>query len=255
MKINLTLPKSWHQLTPGQFLAVSKFFLKGYTDPELLSQCFLLFSGWKPIRWRMIRREDETLFMFRAKKTKPFWISSEQFQHVARALSWITEGFGLPSETPAIRSFVSPDLRLYNTTLEQFLMAENYLAAFLATKKENYLNSFLAVYYLRKGEKFNSNKVKSHTGRFWFVRKFRKQAALMWFVGIKSWLVVKYPYVFSTGSAPVAPDESVLNLLSNLNGGDVTKNEMIMKSHVHEALHELNILSEYQKIKQNVRTV
>lgn len=255
MRIDITLPKSWHDLTQVQFLKVTRLFLKNYQEHELLSHALLIITGWKIEPGRMIQTTEETDFLVKPEKGDSFWISAEMFYTLATKLKWITDNFQLPAAVPGIRGFVLPNLKLYGATLEQYLMADNFLQAYQHTQKPQYLNLLLASLFLRKNEEFNAERVTLNARRFKFVRFYRKNAVLFWFMGVKDWLASKYPYVFSGSSNDLSPSDAVINLMTALNGGDITRNKQILQSHLHEALNELNLLSQQSKSGKNVLTI
>lgn len=54
----------------------------------------------------------------------------------------------------------------------------------------------------------------------------------------------------NSDGSDIPPDEAIMNMLSALNMGDITKNPDLLKSPVHEALHRLNAMAE--KAQENV---
>lgn len=255
MRIDVTLPKSWHDLTQVQFLKVTRLFLKNYQEHQLLSQALFILTGWNIIPWRMIQNTKETEFMVKPEKGDSFWISAGMFYTLTTKLKWIIENIQLPAAVPGIRGFALPNVKLYGTTLEQYLMADNFLQAYQSTHKPEYLNLLMASLFLRKGEEFNAEMVTPNARRFRCVSFYRKNAVLFWFLGVKDWLASKYPYVFSGTSSDLSPYDAVINLMAALNGGDITRNKLILQSHLHEALNELNLLSQQSKSGKNVLTV
>jgi len=251
MEIHLTLPKKWSDITPEQLRKLSMLFIRYQDKPEFLTRCFLLFSGWSIVRWRMWIKPDGLYFYFREPKAGVFSITSDLFRDLVNQIQWITKGFQTLPFVPALKGFRSPNLYLYNITLEQFLMAENFYNAFIETGDFRKLDRLLACLYCNSFEHLNVNKVAKTIGRRAISDRY---ACFIWFSGVKSWLSNKYPYIFSASDSKedAPPDAVVLNLLSSLNEGDITRNGKILKTRMHEAFHELNNKIEYSKSIKHV---
>lgn len=251
MDITLTLPKSWHDLREGQLEKVAGYFLKYQDKQELLTHCFLLFSGWKIIRWRMMLSTDWNYFFFKSKGKPMFRIKTDVFVALVNNLQWLMEGYRIPAYVPAIKGFSTPNLMMYSTTTEQFLAAENYYNRFIETGDFNHLNYCLACIY---SNDFTTVDIQTAAKVISKKNLHSRFAAFIWYCGVKAWLKQKYPYVFSGNNdqGDHAPDTTILNLLSSLNEGDITRNERIMKTRMHEAFHELNQKIEYSTTKSHV---
>jgi hypothetical protein len=224
MDIQLTLPKRWGDLKQGQLEKIAGIFLKYQDKPDFLTQCFFLFSGWRIVRGMMLPDTDGTYFFFKKKGDKVFCITSELFSQLVSNLQWIIAGFQVPAYVPAIRGFKTPTRLLYEITIGQFLTVENYYSGFVD-----------------KGD-FKRRPISS------------RYASFLWFSGVKTWLRSKYPYVFSGSGSDeqIAPDAVILNLLSSLNEGDITRNEKILKTRMHEAFFELNAKIEHSQSNKHV---
>lgn len=245
MKVDVKLPKSWNQVTGQQMVKLASLFLKYQKKPDFLIQCFLLFSGWKVEYLKGFSENGKHYYWFSKKGINRFAVDTEVFRTLVNSLNWITEGFGLPASMPEIKDYQTCNVKLYNVTLDEFLNADNYYNAFAQTGTPGYLNRLVAVFYRRKGEKWDPELMEKRWNRFMQEPYEARYAVFMWFSGVKSFLVSKYPYIFSgNSSGNISPDETILNLLSSLNNGDVTHNQQIFKTHVHECFHELNLKAE-----------
>lgn len=251
MDIQLTLPKRWGDITPGQLRKLALLFLRYQNKPEFLTRCFFLFSGWRIVRWRMWEKQDGLYFYFRKQKTGTFMVSSNLFHDLVNNFQWITQGFQMLHFTPKLSGFKDPGLYLYSISLEQFLTAENYYNAFVETGDFKKLNAMVACIYSEDFGQMNLKKEAKRVGRR---RISDRYSVFIWFSGVKSWLRNKFPYVFSGSDSNemVAPDAVILNLLSSLNEGDITKNQKILKTRMHEAFHELNSKIENSKSPKHV---
>ena len=236
MRIDLNIPKSWNEITGTQLIQLAKVFLRFREKPDFLTRCFFLFSGWRPLQRRQFIQDGTTFYWFKHGNDK-FFLGVNLFTYLVQKLNWITTGIQLPKSMPPVTGYRHCNIKLFSVILEDYLNAENYYNAFIQTEDRKYLGKLFRVFYKRK----------KLAVRLWPVSRFQKYAVFMWFTGARNYLAVKYPYLFSgnSESGTVSPDEQILNLLSSLNNGDVTANDKIFKSHVHECFHELNLKIEY----------
>lgn len=240
MEIHLTLPNCWHDISGKHLVELAKLFLRHKTKPDFITRCFFLFSGWKPLRKTEVNEAGTTFYWFRCCRKK-FMLGVNIYTTLVQRLNWITGGFRLPASMPPVNGFSPCNIRLYGVSLEDYLNAENYYSHFAETNKMVALNGLFRTFYKKNR---------------WLARatKAEKYAVFIWFSGVKNMMVNKYPYLFSSGGnsgGTASPEETILNLLSALNNGDVTNNEKLFKTHVHECFHELNNKIEYsQKIKK-----
>ncbi len=241
MKIDITLPKSWQDLSLEQVLIVAKQFSIEQDKQSFLTQCFLRFSGWK-LRRKMIRTKQELLFVFSHEKQQ-FTLDAATFRELCQSLNFLLEHVELCKLVPQIGNFLTCNEKLYDLTLERYLLADNFYIAYSTTQAASRLDLLCAVLCTPKGKTWNEQKLQVHAQELEGKFPIEKQALYLWYTGMKSWLKTKYPHVFGSSnstSTPTPADEIILNILSVLNQGDVTKNPMIYQAPVHEALQELN---------------
>jgi hypothetical protein len=240
MDIHVNIPTAWKHLTPQQFSQVAQVMSRPQPFPELLSHIFLKLAQWRVVSFA------ETGYIFKSRQTKQKFIATPgQFTTLCNSVTWAVDSFTELSFAPAFRGLTAPNPLLFNTTLEQFMQADNLHAAYIKTQKPVYMKRIIRTYWQGK--------------TLFFVRAKHRMQAFIWFSGVKKYMATRYSYLYSgsAGSAtPADPASEIISILSALNGGDVTRNEKILQSHVHEVFHELNLLAEqHHKSKQNVLTV
>lgn len=236
MRIDVNIPKSWSEVSGDQLPELAKLFMKYREKPDFLTRCFFLFSGWKPFRRRQFTQAGITYYWFTYKKEK-FFLGVNLFTSLVQKLNWLTSTIQLPKSMPPVRGYRHCNVKLFSVTLEDYLNAENYFNAYIQTENKKYLGLLFRVFYNRKRWAFRIRQVSRQ----------QKDGVFMWFTGARNYLAEKYPYLFSggSGSGTVSPEETILSLLSALNNGNVTANEKIFKSHVHECFYELNLKIEH----------
>lgn len=252
--IELKLPKKWSDLKKGEIEKVAGYFLSCKGKAQLLTRCFIFFSGWKIIRCNRLMGLEEGYFYFTKKGERIFRTDADVFTGLAKRLEWITREFTLPTYVPRIKGFPTPNLILYKTTLEQYLMADNFYIRFISTGDFRELDKMIAALYTTSIGDLNLKRASRRISR---KRKNIRYAAFIWFSGVKTWLRKKYPWIFSGFDQDTAttPDKSILSLLSALNGGDITKNKIILSTGMHEALYELNQKIEQSKSNNHVQAI
>lgn len=253
--IKLTSPQGWHELTPEQLLLVSDLYLQKYEESEFLTRALIGLTGLIPVPHQIEAAELELLFSFRTPGENPFQLTAAEMHEMASRLKWLLESPGVCTP-PDLGKYIPVNNRLFGVPLEQYLLADAHYIRFAKTQDRSILDKFAASLYRRnENEQWSDQSWKKRIPHFTLMSMAELNAVFIWFTGVKAFIMAKYPYVFSasasTGSADVAPDEQILQLLANLNGGDVTRNRLIMETHVHEVLFELNLKIENSQNHQS----
>ncbi|OFX56281.1 MAG: hypothetical protein A2066_12825 [Bacteroidetes bacterium GWB2_41_8] len=250
--INLTSPQNWQELTPKQLLFISDLYLNKYEESEFLTRALIGLAGLIPVPHKIEAAEMELLFSFRTSEENPFQLTTAEMHEMSTRLKWLLESPGLCTP-PSLGKYIPVNNRLFGVPLEQYLLADAHYIRFAKTKDRSILDKFAAALYRNKeNELWNDQAWKNRIPKFSKRSMAELNAVFIWFTGVKAFIMAKYPYVFpnSTGSGgESAPDEQILQLLANLNGGDVTRNRLIMETHVHEVLFELNLKIENSQQK------
>jgi hypothetical protein len=247
MTIDIKVPVKWNDLTIKHIEYFSKMMLKKLTDTEIMTLCFLKFSGLKLIKKAILDKEGYQ-YIFKKKGFPRFIMDADQATTCIYKMDYLVQDVSLFELPARIKKYDAYDYRLYDVSLEQYLLLDSYFQAFIFNNDISYLNRMLAVMYHMPGEKWNVDLIAQWEKRFKRVPLFRKYIIFLWFSGLKKWIQEKYFYVFNSGddTGSPSPDEIVLQLLSALNDGDITHNKEILATNVHEALFELN-----RKIEQS----
>lgn len=251
-RIDLISVSGWDKLTEKQLLIIARLMAQPKYEKSLVTKAFLAINGMRVKKGYVITKTDDHVYKsykFQKNGKRIFLISANIFASMVKKFDWLDEDITLFRCLSRIGRFKASDYRLFDTTLEQFLFADNLYNAFLSTGRYSFLRQLTAVYYHRQKEKYDSSKIARRSRRFLFTKRVNIYATYLWFTGIKRWIMDRYPYIFNqSGSGEVtSPDQSILEILSALNQGDITRNTQILKSHIHEALHQLNIMAENSK--------
>lgn len=251
-EIYLKAPAGWHDISAEGFLFVSKLFEEQLSESEFLTRCLIDFTGIDPVQHRIEVNDGELLFEFLDPEGKLFSLSAEQMKSLTDELRWLLDSVGLCRLPERLGGLFPVDSRLFGITLEEYLLADQLYASYSVNKRIDDLNRFVAVFYRKKGDKWDERDYKKYVNIIRSVPNHAKNAVYLWFTGLKKWIMDKYPYMFgdpaSAGETSIlSPDEHILRLFSSLNDGDVTRNKEILHTHVHEVFYELNQKIENQQ--------
>lgn len=239
------LPEAWHELTLDQIYAVSKLFIRNNGAKDFVVRFFMVLSGWKLLKKKEVTEFGKSWYWFSAKGKGKFLVDGDIYTDFVKSLEWIVSEIKLISILPEFGQFRPVDVRLYEVTLDEYLFLDSAFTSYVKTTKVKYLNRMLAIVYRTKKETWNSNILDKKARWFWLVPFYKKYVIFLWYVGLKDFLKTEYPFVWqSSGSGEISHAQAILNLLSSLNNGDVTRNKELFKTHVHEAFYELNLKSE-----------
>lgn len=249
MEINLKLPKRWSALTSDQVIKVARLMLHKREKPDFLVHCLLLLSGWKIVKWRMLVDGNRNYFYFKNPEKKVFCIGADVVANVVKTLEWILEEVTMLNFCPELKGRRTPNFMLYNISLKQYLLADNYYRGYVETNQWPELCRMAAVLYCHDPEVID---IEQESKRIMKMDEAQVYSVFIWFSGVKNWLRDQYPWIFvnsTDGSEFVAPAEVLLSMVSSLNGGDITRNKNVLNTMVHEALYELNLKIENSKKK------
>ncbi len=250
MRIDISLPKRWEDLSPKQVLYVVKLLTEQLPFAEFLSACFLHFSGWK-----VVKTNSKNSFTFKNNKSK-FIVCVDLFHTLCNELLWLQTDVGRCVNPAKIGKALGCDSDLYDVTLEQYLFADSHYKAYNYTSNKKHLAILTASLYLKKKQKFDDDAIDKKRYKYFLKYPIHLQAVLLWYTGTKLMLKEKFPELFANeDDAPVEysdPEKIYLNTLSALNAGRIIDNPKVLQTPCIEALHELNQLNK-RAIKMNTK--
>jgi len=240
MRIDLNIPEKWESLTDKQLAYFSKLSMEGIPRPEFLTLCLMEFTGLKLLK----KHEGEGNFHF-SKNGQSFTIDIEMWQTLCNKISWMIDTVGQVRNPSKIGLTRGCNQRFYGVSLEQMLLSDNYYNAYIKTRNIKMLARLTAIFYQLPWQHFKSWKIEKRSGYFLWYKK-HMNIVIIWYTGVRMSFLERFPYLFqkSGENGYQSPEEIVLNVLSALNNGDITKNEKLYKSPAIEALKQLNNLAE-----------
>jgi hypothetical protein len=246
--IDLKIPERWEELSPEQVKYTGRLYNMKIDRCKMLVFAFLRFSGVQVCRVFKHDGKEPGRHHFRY-RGKKFSLYIDEFAAFCERLSFITEpGTGI-MPPPAIKSFMAPDDRIFNLSLEEYLTADfQYISSNEYTRHENTVKIVSAL-WRKKDERFEDKLIERRYRKFKNTDPDTITAVYVWWTGVKNYLRQEYPFIFSPAgeNAEVSPRDMVLGLLSAFNDGKPQDNDKILKTNVHEIFWELNKKIENQQ--------
>lgn len=223
-QVNLTYPTCWEKMSSEDFETVCRIISgEKRSEPELL---FLLLCALakmqpdNPVRYDSEALKDNVVFRC---GSHCYIISPKVIQAGCSDLSYILHDVGL---APSPFRFV--DRKLYGITFGQYYEADAMIMRYHDSQDEIYLEQAATIL---NGHKTN-------------MPDWRKKALIIWWNGVKQYLMEKYSYIFQVGdsyaSVEKSPADILQELLSAMNSDRPQDNDKILNTELHSVLYSLN---------------
>jgi len=233
-ELRLYVPKSWHQLSEKNLVAVSEMLMMIRSKYDLLVPALMIFSG---LRFHELKDGEK---WYKHHKTKhPFILDDDELAVMADKLEFLME---IQESNPIrwIRGNRSRHARMYNATFEEYLMAENYFFAYSQTKRVEHLENLISVIYRYPWQKWSSGNIESRSRKFRKVANCKKYAVLVWYIGFRTYVQKRCKTLFSgSGSGASNVRDYINGVIHVLNNGDITLTDRMLKQPAWYALDEL----------------
>lgn len=238
MEVRLNIPTATVQLSQKQLRFVSRLWVAGYSTNEFLLKAFLYLSG---LKLDTRKKPDATGWWFKHPSRKqPFVIETDLLNTMAGQCRYLLS-MGEVQPLKWIRGARSRHFRLFDATLDEYLMAENYFFAYVETKREEHLDNLISVLYRRPWQRWNPAKIQQRAKKFKNVDPEVKNAVFMWYIGFRSFVPKRCPSLFTgkKGSGKGNIRNYVNGIIHQLTAGDITRKRALMKQPAWDALDEL----------------
>jgi len=228
---NYEFPSSWNELTKDQLLFISQLFLKNLTKEEFVIHLTVFFS-----KLNIIQLSNLNPLIFEKLEHQYDWIWKKQnltTQHFSVIRFGLKKLYG-PAEGFSAMSY------------EQFIIfAESYYQLYIETKKEEHLNKFIASLYTLEKNKFNVDDFETITKKVSKLSATFKQSIVFFYIGNREYIGRRYEKIFPKGKSETAKKQKYdfLKVIEILNKEDVSKNNEIKRTNIHEVFtHLINII-------------
>lgn len=236
--LNISLPQSWQQLTDKQLRFVFHLFNQEYTLTEVKTLCLL--------KWAKIHvvRKEGGIFIIKH-KGKRYPVSALQVTEVLSSLDWLGSVPGYPVRLSHIGSHRPVRADFQDVSFADFLTLENLYQGYLQTKSGDLLLQMARIMY--QSRRIHLNDVEEIN-------------IFYWFSSVKQMFANMFRHFFKSAttddSMPHCPSfhelqESMNTQIRALTGGDITKENEVLKMDCWRALTELDAKArDYEEMKQ-----
>ena len=229
---NISLPTSWAELTDKQLHMTYNLFARDLSAAEVKTLCLMKWNGLKVLS----QLPDKRFLIKRGKEVVP--LSARQIQQATSVLDFLDTFAPMPVRIARIDKYHALPADFEKVPFEEFLFVENLFQGYLNTQQDELLLQMAQVLYA-------SDHVKD---------KAQLIGIFYWMASLKQYFAGLFPNFYKPAS-----DYSNGNLLGNgqtdiysqlrdstnamiraLTGGDITKEDAIMKMDTWRALTELD---------------
>lgn len=224
-RYNITVPKSWSELTDEQLRYVYTLLAMGWMGDTLLVCCLMRWAGME----------------VECKRTERYWlvchegkllqIDLNNLADSIEAMAWLGEAPDTPVRISTVDGHEAIDAQLHGLSFGDYIRLENYYQGYLMSKNEKAVAAMAEILYPGiEGEK---------------IEPYLAYAIIHWMVSLKKLFAQLWPDFFRPASASAdgtPPDMRAVMVaeIRALTGGDVTKNSTVLATDTWDALTELN---------------
>lgn len=236
IKINLTFPESWSDLSDKQLLFLYKLLAQERSPVEIKTRCLL--------RWNSVsvigRKPDGKYIMKRGKLL--FDISALEMAGAVSSLGLIDETIpSVPVRPSRLCGRTPLPADFQEVPLKTFIMIDNLYQGWLISHSPDLMYMMFQLLYPKRG-------LRSPFYRF--KPAVVETAVFYWFASVKAYFSRRWPEFFKPASPQAGANmlgNSGTNLETNMNAmiraltkGDITKEHEVLKMDSWRALEELN---------------
>ena len=227
---NITLPTSWDELTDKQLLMVYGLFARDLSAAEVKTLCLMKWNGLK-----VLSQLPDKRFLIKREKEPEVALSTRQIQQATSVLDFLDSFAPMPVRIARIGKYRALPADFEKVPFEQYMYVDNLFQGYLNTQSEELLLQMAQVLYA-------SDHVKPSQAHL--------VGIFYWMASLKQYFAGLFPNFYKPAS-----NNSSGNLLGNgqsniynqlrettnamiraLTGGDITKEERILKMDTWRAL-------------------
>jgi hypothetical protein len=255
-------PSDWDQLTHNQLFYIIHLANKSLTEMEFRLKSFLAFTGLKVAHQNPVISNGEIINRITSGK-KQFFLTNIQLNELARSLDFILEeNQGKLSLNSRLtinpvkkirfgKTFYGPADKLFNLTLEEYIVCEELFDKFHASREDEYFDKLIATLWRPKNKGIISQYVEdirspyedryttAYCRRLKNLKQDQKTAIYLFYAGCRKFLRHRFPDVFKSASGGSDDGLGMLSLVDALCGDDVTKVDQVRKSYLYDVMIRL----------------
>ena len=233
MKVfNITLPTIWAELTDMQLHMVYSLFARDLSASEVKTLCLMKWNGLKVLS----QLPDKRFLTKRGKEVVP--LSTRQIQQATSVLDFLDSFAPMPVRISRIGKYRALPADFEKVPFEQFLYLENLFQGYLNTQSDELLLQMAQVLYASDHVKPD----KAHlVGIFYWMASLKQYFAGL-FSNFYKPATNSEDNLLGSGQPDIYRQlrDTTNAMIRALTGGDITKEERIMKMDTWRALTELD---------------
>lgn len=224
--INFNLPKGWDELSQNELCMVMRCKARQEEPHQAKFAVLQHLTGLK------VQRRELTNWVCTVpigeKKPKRFLLDPELLPGLLEGLNWMDDPGAVPVRPHTLHGAEALPVKLHGVAFTNYLQCENCYQGILQSQKQEAVQHLATLLYpgLQK------------TLAVW-----EQLLVIQWWAQLKAMFAALFPHLFKPSGATVGtPDmmEVMNNQIRALTGGDVTKEEEILKIDTWRALTELD---------------
>lgn len=200
-KVNLTIPKSWDDLSPTQLKKIGVLF---HQQNSLTAVNYLILKILLNVKWYSFYKKIQIHQLLRQ---VPLSVLSNYWHYLT--LDCTRTNF-IP-----IKGYNAPGSRIHNLTIGEFAVTEDLFKQYLQTQNNTYLKYLTAVLYTQqKGmlrPTFNKEMLNVLVAKLPKINHPTLYAVALCYMGSRNSLIKKYPLAFPADSSVSESETSGLN--------------------------------------------
>lgn len=223
-RLDLVYPISWETMSQEDFRNVCTILSQPHGRKETLFLCLCALAHIRPdnpIKYDPRAIKDNLVFLIGGKS---YVITPKVIQESCSQLEYILDDVGLaPCPLPKV------DRKIFGLSFEKYYEADAYMLQYAADEGKNEK-------WLKETSKVLTN------GRVRKLLDWQKKGLVIWWNGVKKYMMQKYPYVLQEGQSisDRTQTDILYDLLEVMNDHKPQENEKILKSDVHSVFYTLN---------------
>ena len=231
---NISLPTSWAELTDKQLLMVFDLFSRDLSSAEVKTLCLMKWN-----RLRVLASLPHHRFLIRRKGEPEVALSARQIQQATSVLDFLDSFAPMPVRISHIGEHKAITADFEKVPFEQYVYVDNLFQGYLNTQQEDLLLQMAQVLYASDHVKPS----KAHLiGVFYWMASLKQYFAGLFSNFYKPAPTADNGNLLGGGQTDIYRQlrDSTNAMIRALTGGDITKEDAIMKMDTWRALTELD---------------
>ena len=230
---NITLPTSWGEMNDKQLHMVYHLFARDLSSAEIKALCLMKWNGLKVLS----QLHDKRFLIKRGKEVVP--LSTRQIQQATSVLDFLDSFAPMPVRISRIGKYQALPADFEKVPFEEFLFVENLFQGYLNTQSDELLLQIAQVLYANDHVKPDKAQL---IGIFYWMASLKQYFATQFSNFYKPASNSSDGNLLGSGQTDIYRQlrESTNAMIRALTGGDITKEDAIMKMDTWRALTELD---------------